>query len=105
MGLQCGDEAQLVLGRGARENVCIQNCLRQICVAPCIEICTGQHRCGISQPDLLTDGRSGPGMVSGDHLDGNACGMTLLDCTNRLGAWRIDHADEADQGEFAVGPV
>ena len=100
-GLQALHQAQLVCRAGAGENAGLLQPSVQFAVAHAVQFGAGQCR-GAAQAEALGDDAGGAGMVAGDHLHGDARAVALGDGLDDFLAWRIEHADQAQQNEVAL---
>ncbi len=107
VGLQRGDDAQLVLGAGAGKDVAVADDAAQRVVVGGFQFGTGDdlERIGRADAHLDADGAGGAGVVAGDHLDPDAGTVTRGDGLDGLRSRRVDDADQAEENHAAVEVV
>ena len=97
-GLQGADEAQFLFRFNAGKDVDAVGSLGQCSIVERGQFAASQGALGV-QADLAGDGQRRDGVVAGDHLDPDAGRMAVADGSRRCLARRVDHADDADQGQ------
>jgi hypothetical protein len=95
------DQTQLVFRAGARVYIHVQHGLLQLGVGHSLDLFAGEAAAVAAQAELGADGQRRGGVVAGDHLDPDAGAHAALDGGPGFLAWRIDHAEQAEQGEAA----
>ena len=102
VGLHRLDQAQLVLGAGAGEDVDLAHSLAECRFIQGFDLGAGQRPVACHpHPHGAGNGGGGHGMVAGDHLDADAGGMTGRHSADRLLAWRVHDAGQGEQGQAA----
>ena len=91
------DEADLVLGRDARDHADVGQVAQQRLVAHGGELGAGERAAFDAQ--LASDRRRGDGVVAGDHAHLDAGALAFGDGDTRLGPRRVDDADHRQQRE------
>ena len=99
--LQCLDDAQLVFGRDTGEHGGFLHQFGQCGRVEAVEHAAFVRLAG--QAEFAGDGRRRDGVIASDHLDLHAGGPAQADGFLRLGARRVDDADQRHQREL-VGP-
>ena len=103
--LRCSalDDAQLVLGIDAGEHAHVLDDGVELGVAHGAQLGAGDDpRAGLEDVELARDRLGGRRMVAGDHHGADMRAPGGRDRGLRLGARRVDHADEAEQHEVVL---
>jgi len=74
----------------------------EVVVVQGINVTPGQRGAGVGQPDLARDRRGGDGVITGDHLDADARGLTRGHGVDRLGTRRIDETEQPEEHKAVV---
>jgi hypothetical protein len=102
--LQGADETQFLLGFHAGKDIGLVSGGGQCRFIESGQFPAGYHPFAV-QADLARNGLCRDGMVAGDHLDPDAGRVAVADGADRRLAWRIDHADQAEQRQVGDGGI
>jgi len=104
LALQGRDQAQLVFGAGPRDDLGLAQTFAKLIVVELFDFLAGQWLVGIKLQSATDGGRS-DGVVAGDHQHQDARSAAFFHRFDGLGAGRVDHPHEAEQGEAGLDVI